>query len=242
MTTPPLKITGVTHTFPDGLTRRVVLDCVNLELKTGELVAIMGRSGSGKSTLLNIASGLTTPDHGVVEVNGTALTKTSASARAKMRRTKFGIVHQRNNLIAALNARENIAFPHELNGTKPVVANAIAQLALESQGLERFADLFPNQLSGGQRQLVAILAALSGDRGIILADEPTGALDSGAGDTVMQLIRKKIDQGSSGLIVTHDARDAAWADRIIYLSDGMISSDTGTFDPEISTESIGGIK
>lgn len=222
-----IELSGVTHTYPDGRVRKVVLDSVDFSLRKGELVAVMGRSGSGKSTLLNIVAGLLQPDSGRVILGQTLLGKCSRRELASLRRSQYGIVFQRNNLIEALSIVENVALPLELNGTKPHIARAQAQLVLADQGLEEIADLHPSEASGGQRQLAAVLAALSSRREILLADEPTGALDSAAGDEVMRLIRSHIDAGASGLFVTHDARDAAWADRIIYIQDGLVSSDTG---------------
>ncbi|WP_051196992.1 ABC transporter ATP-binding protein [Jonesia quinghaiensis] len=210
------------------MTTRVILDSVDLSVTRGELVAIMGPSGAGKSTLLNIISGITTPDSGHVFVAQTYLRGTTATERAALRRSSFGTVHQRGNLIEALTMEENVALPLELNGERPRRACQQARLLLTDQGLGDVCELFPHQVSGGQRQLAAVLAALSSHRDIILADEPTGALDSAAGDEVMRLIRAHIDAGATGLFVTHDARDAAWADRVIYLKDGTITSDTGT--------------
>lgn len=222
-----LELASVSHTFPDGAATKVVLDSVNLRLERGELVAIMGRSGSGKSTLLNVAAGILRPGSGRVILGQTNLGACSRTELAALRRSTYGIVFQRNNLIEALTIVENVALPLELNGVKPRIARAQAQLILEDQGLAEIANKFPAQVSGGQRQLAAVLSALSSKRNILLADEPTGALDSVAGDETMRLIRSHIDAGASGLFVTHDARDAAWADRIVYLQDGVLSSDTG---------------
>lgn len=222
-----LELSSVSHSYPDGQSTKVVLDSVNFRLQRGELVAIMGRSGSGKSTLLNVASGILRPNSGRVILGQTHLNACTRSELAALRRSSYGIVFQRNNLIEALSIVENVALPLELNGIKPRIARAQAQLILEDQGLGEIANKYPAQASGGQRQLAAVLAALSSKRNILLADEPTGALDSVAGDETMRLIRNHVDAGASGLFVTHDARDAAWADRIVYLQDGILTSDTG---------------
>lgn len=223
-----IEASGITHTFPDGQSPRVVLDSVDLRVAPGELVAIMGPSGSGKSTLLNIVAGLLEPEAGNVLVADTLLRSATTAERTILRRQAFGIVFQRNNLVDALTLEENVALPLELNGINPRIALKQARLILDDQGLGDVARLFPAQASGGQRQLTAVLAALSSKRHILLADEPTGALDTASGDEVMRLIRNHIDAGASGLLVTHSARDAAWADRVVYLQDGAISSDTGS--------------
>ncbi len=226
---PAIELRGVTQSFPDGPTQRVVLDSINLQIARGELVAIMGRSGSGKSTLLNIIAGITQPQAGEVVINGTPLRGATSSALAQLRRTQFGIVFQRNNLIDALTIVENLALPHELNGEKPRIAQGYAELILHEHDLTHLAHRQPHQVSGGQRQLIAALAALSSKRSILLADEPTGELDTAAGDNLMRLIRTHVDSGATGLMVTHDPRDAAWADRIVRIEDGLITTDTGAY-------------
>lgn len=227
--TPAIELHGVTQAFADGPSQRVVLDSINLQIARGELVAIMGRSGSGKSTLLNIIAGITQPQAGEVIINGTSLRGATNNALAHLRRTQFGIVFQRNNLIEALTIVENLALPHELNGEKPRIARGYAELVLTEHNLTQLSHLHPHQISGGQRQLIAALAALSSNRSILLADEPTGELDTAAGDNLMRLIRNHVDSGATGLMVTHDPRDAAWADRIVRIEDGLIAADTGAY-------------
>jgi len=198
-----------------------------VQVRAGELVAVMGPSGSGKSTLLNIAGGLDTPTSGTVTVAGHDLGGVTATRRAQLRRAHIGYVFQDYNLVPALTAAENVSLPLELDGVRPHTARVESLAALAETGVLAVSDLFPDQLSGGQQQRVAIARALVGPRRLILADEPTGALDSVAGEEIMQVIRARIDDGAAGLMVTHDARYAAWADRTVFLDDGRITATTG---------------
>lgn len=196
---------------------------VSLTVHPTELVAIMGPSGSGKSTLLNLAGGLDQASSGSVVINGTDTARLSRRGLAELRRRSVGLVFQDFNLVPSLTAAENVALPVELDGTPPRQARKQAIEALESAGIAaEDADRFPDQLSGGQRQRVAIARALIGDRQVILADEPAGALDTKGGDAVLGVIRDRCDAGAAGILVTHDARHAAWADRVIFLRDGSI--------------------
>lgn len=222
-----LRLRNISHSFPDGTEARVALDCVNLDLHVGELVAIMGTSGSGKTTLLNVAAGLIRPDAGQAIINDQALSATSAEERARLRREEIGIVFQQNTLVNALTVVENVALPLELTGTRPKAALASAKESLGSAGLTYLGHRLPTELSGGERQRVAIVAALAGERTLLMADEPTGALDSRTADQVMSFIRRRVDQGAACLLVTHDARQAAWADRILFLKDGVLTGETG---------------
>jgi putative ABC transport system ATP-binding protein len=200
---------------------------VSLEVHAGELVAVMGPSGSGKSTLLNIAGGLDAPTAGEVRLEGVLLSGLSRSALAKVRRRAAGYVFQELNLVPALTAAENVALPRELDGMAARKARTEAVATLEELGLADLADRFPDELSGGQQQRVAIARALVGPRRLVLADEPTGALDSVTGEDVMRLLRGRCDAGAAGVLVTHDARLAAWADRVVFLRDGRVVDDTG---------------
>jgi putative ABC transport system ATP-binding protein len=201
---------------------------VSLQVSAGELVAVMGPSGSGKSSLLTIAGGLDRPTGGVVRVGGVDLGAASVADVAAVRRRLVGYVFQDYNLIPALTAVENVGLPLELDGMAASVARRAALVALEGVGLVELADRFPDEMSGGQAQRVAIARAVVGDRSLILADEPTGALDTETGDAVLRMLRARVEAGAAGVMVTHDARHAAWADRVVFIRDGRIVEDTGT--------------
>ena len=204
---------------------------VSLGVLPGELVAVMGPSGSGKSTLLNLAGGLDRPTGGTVSVEGVELGSLSRAELAALRRRSVGYVFQEFNLIPALTAAENVALPRELDGVRLRDARREALDALEEVGLDDVADRFPDELSGGQRQRIAIARALVGPRRLVLADEPTGALDSRTGELVLRLLRARCDAGASGVLVTHEARHAAWANRVVFLRDGAMVDDTGAATP-----------
>jgi putative ABC transport system ATP-binding protein len=203
---------------------------VTLTVDAGELVAVMGPSGSGKSTLLNLAGGLDRPNGGEVAVDGTVLGRCGRSALAALRRRRIGYVFQDLNLLASLTAAENVALPLELDGTGVRKARKLALAALSEVDLDGYGPRFPDQMSGGEQQRVAIARALIGERCLVLADEPTGALDSHTGEAVLRLLRSKVDGGAAGVLVTHDARHAAWADRVVFLRDGVIVDTSGPLD------------
>jgi putative ABC transport system ATP-binding protein len=192
----------------------------------GELVAVMGPSGSGKSTLLTIAGTLEEPTTGEVLVGGTAVAGMSRNDRARVRRRSIGYVFQDFNLLAGLTAAENVSLPLELDGVPGRAARESGLRALDELGLSERAGSFPDQLSGGERQRVAIARAVVGDRRLLLADEPSGALDSANGDAVMRLIRAACQRGVAGVVVTHDAQLASWADRVVFLRDGRVVDQT----------------
>lgn len=221
-----LRLSSVSRTHGDGPTAVKALIDADLTLSAGELVAVMGPSGSGKSTLLTIAGGLDRPTSGEVVVDGQRLDTASAKELAAIRRRNVGYVFQDLNLIPTLTAVENVGLPLELDGASRRSARRSAVKALEDVDLVDLADRFPDEMSGGQQQRVAIARALVGTRRVLLADEPTGALDSQTGEDVLRVLRKRIDRGAAGLLVTHDARHAAWADRIIFLRDGHITDAT----------------
>jgi putative ABC transport system ATP-binding protein len=222
-----LRVEGLTRIHGEAACAVTALDAVSMRVDAGELVAVMGSSGSGKSTLLHLAGGLDSPTSGEVYVEDTALSSLSRSQLAALRRRSIGYVFQELNLIPALTAAENVALPRELDGTKVKAARREALQALDEVGLADLADRFPDELSGGQQQRVAIARALIGPRRLLLADEPTGALDSLTGEDVLRLIRARCDAGAAGVLVTHDARHAAWADRVVFLRDGRVVDDTG---------------
>ncbi|MEO5652506.1 MAG: ABC transporter ATP-binding protein [Marmoricola sp.] len=204
------------------------LRSVSFSAHAGELVAVMGPSGSGKSTLLTLAGGLDQPTSGTVSIEGVDLGTLGAKGRARMRRTSIGYVFQDFNLIPALTALENVALPQELDGLRTAVARAAARAALEEVGIAELGSRFPDEMSGGQQQRVAIARAIVGERRLILADEPTGALDTETGEDILRLLRSRCDAGVAGVLVTHEARHAAWADRVVFLRDGVVVDESGT--------------
>lgn len=222
MTAPVLRLIGVTQQYGLGPTAVSALSGVDLDVFPGELVAIMGASGSGKSTLLSIAGGLATPTTGEVVVEGAYLSTQSTKQLAALRRRSLGFVFQDFNLIPTLTALENVILPLELDGFRARAARRAGRDALDSVGLADKLNSYPDDLSGGQRQRVAIARAVVGGRRLILADEPTGALDSVTGEMVLRLIRARVDSGAAGILVTHEARHAAFADRVVFLRDGRI--------------------
>ncbi len=228
--TPALGMKAVTRQFGSGHTAVTALADVTLSLAAGEMVAVMGPSGSGKTTLLSLAGGLDRPTDGVVEVEGTDLASLSYSELARLRRIRIGYVFQQYNLIEGLTAAENVSLPLELDGTHRRAARQAALDALEAVELRDLADRFPEELSGGEQQRVAIARAIVGDRVVLLADEPTGALDSMTGETVLRMMRRHCDAGGSAILVTHDARFAAWADRIVFLRDGRLVDEAAGVD------------
>ena len=227
-TGPILFLDNVSRVHGQGETSVRALDGVSLTVHAGELVAVMGPSGSGKSTLLNLAGGLDQPTSGRVVVEGADVGAMSLREVAALRRRSVGFVFQDFNLIPSLTAVENVALPLELDGERVRKARITAMESLAAVGIPELADRYPDNMSGGQQQRVAIARALVGNRRLVLADEPTGALDSQTGEAVLRVLRARCDAGASGLLVTHEARHAAWADRVVFLRDGVIVDTTGT--------------
>jgi putative ABC transport system ATP-binding protein len=225
-----LELRSVHRVHGGGPTAVHALRGVTLTVEEGELVAVMGPSGSGKSTLLNLAGGLDRPTKGQVVINGTVLGTCTRRALAALRRRRVGYVFQDLNLLASLTAAENVALPLELDGVAVRQARPTALAALAEVDLDGHGQRFPDELSGGQQQRVAIARALVGQRRLLLADEPTGALDSQTGEAVLRLLRSKVDAGAAGVLVTHEARHAAWADRVVFLRDGVIVDTSGPLD------------
>ena len=223
---------ALTQVYGAGETQVRALDGVDVDLRLGELVAVMGPSGSGKSTLLHLLGGLASPTSGTVTVSGDDLASLGRAGRARVRRRRVGYVFQDLNLIPLLTAVENVALPLELDGVRPGTARRQAGEALAAMGIEDLAHRFPAQMSGGQQQRVAIARSLVGPRRVVLADEPTGALDSATGEDVLRVLRARIDAGAAGMIVTHDTRLAAWADRVVFLRDGRVVDTTVVPGPE----------
>jgi putative ABC transport system ATP-binding protein len=221
-----LELRDVSKVYGDGPTEVTALAGVDLSIDAGALVAVMGPSGSGKSTLLTIAGSLEEPTTGEVLVEGIALSSMTRNERSRLRRRSVGYVFQDFNLLAGLTAAENVAMPLELDGVATRVAREAAMQALEQLGVADKAQRFPDDLSGGERQRVAIARAVIGERHLLLADEPTGALDSANGEAVMRLLRAACGRGVAGVIVTHDAQLASWADRVVFLRDGRVVDQT----------------
>jgi putative ABC transport system ATP-binding protein len=221
-----LELRRVSKSYGDGPTLVEALREVDLAVHAGELVAVMGPSGSGKSTLLTISGTLEDVTSGDVFVSGADVSSMSRNARARLRRRTIGYVFQDFNLLAGLTAAENVALPLELDGVGGRAARHAATAALEELGLADRAGRYPDELSGGERQRVAIARAVVGDRRLLLADEPTGALDSVNGEGVIRLIRTECKRGVAGVIVTHDAQLASWADRVVFLRDGRMVDQT----------------
>jgi len=213
---------------------RALLD-VDLTVRAGSMVAVMGPSGSGKSTLLTIAGSLEEPTSGEVLIDGAPLSRMSRNGKARLRRRSIGYVFQDFNLLPGLTAAENVALPLELDGTPGRHARAAGKRALDDLGLAERADRFPDQLSGGERQRVAIARAVVGERRLLLADEPSGALDSVNGEAVMRLVHEACKRGVAAVVVTHDAQLASWADRVVFLRDGRVVDQTA---PPAGPESL----
>jgi putative ABC transport system ATP-binding protein len=221
-----LELRQVWKIYGAGPARVQALREIDLAVEGGELVAVMGPSGSGKSTLLAIAGSLEEPSSGEVLVSGSALSGMTPNQRARLRRRAIGYVFQDFNLLAGLSAVENVALPLELDGVGQRAARASGLAALDGLGLADQAGRFPDELSGGERQRVAIARAVVGERRLLLADEPTGALDSVNGESVMRLLRAACKRGVAGVMVTHDAHLASWADRVVFLRDGRLVDQT----------------
>jgi putative ABC transport system ATP-binding protein len=221
-----LELLHVSKTYGSGPTEVHALSDVDLAVERGELVAVMGPSGSGKSTLLTIAGSLETPTGGQVLVDGVDVATVTRSDRAKMRRRSIGYVFQDFNLLPGLTALENVTLPLELDGVGTKGARATGLEAMAELDVAENADRYPDELSGGERQRVAIARAIVGERGLLLADEPTGALDSVNGESVMRLLRAATQRGVAGVVVTHEAHLASWADRVVFIRDGHLVDQT----------------
>ena len=222
-----LEMRRVSRTYGQGSSEVHALHDVDLTVQAGEMVAVMGPSGSGKSTLLTIAGTLEDATCGEVRVAGQDLSGLSANAKARLRRRSIGYVFQDYNLLPGLTAAENVALPLELDGVSGRRALLAALRALEELGLADRSGHFPDQLSGGERQRVTLARAVVGEHQLLLADEPSGALDSANGESVMRLILDACKRGMAAVVVTHDARLASWAHRVVSIKDGRITGQAG---------------
>jgi putative ABC transport system ATP-binding protein len=221
-----LELRLVSKSYGEGAAEVHAIEDVNLFVERGSLVAVMGPSGSGKSTLLTIAGSLEEPTNGEVVIDGASLGAMSRNDKARLRRRTIGYVFQEFNLLAGLTAVENVALPLELDGLAAKKAHVAGMAALDELGLADRATHFPDELSGGERQRVAIARAVVGERHLLLADEPSGALDSTNGEAVMRMILNACKRGVAAVVVTHDAQLASWADRVVFLRDGRVVDQT----------------
>jgi putative ABC transport system ATP-binding protein len=228
MTTPTLSFRATTKTYHHGIVEVPAVRDVDLDLMPGSVTAIMGPSGSGKSTLLHLAAGMVIATAGHVLVNGDDVGRRSPADLARLRRTDVGVVFQQYNLLPTLTALENVTLPLELDGMSLRQARGIAEAALERVGIDPPLDRYPDDLSGGQQQRVAIARAVAVPRRLVLADEPTGALDTQTGDRIMELFSSLAEEGAAVLVVTHEPRVAGYADRVVTLRDGRVVSDTAS--------------
>jgi putative ABC transport system ATP-binding protein len=222
-----IRAENLTKIYGTGEAAVTALDNVGLAVKAGEFVAIMGPSGCGKSTLLHLLGGLDRPTSGTVAIDGQDLTTLPDQALAELRRRRIGFIFQFYNLIPVLDAVENAALPLLLDGLRSSAAAARGAQWLEKVGLADRARHRPSQLSGGEQQRVAIARALVADPALILADEPTGNLDTRSSDEIAALLKKVSGEwGRAVVMVTHDPRIAAYSDRIVFLKDGTVVDET----------------
>jgi putative ABC transport system ATP-binding protein len=232
-----LELNHISKSYGEGSNEVAALIDVDLSVEPGRLVAVMGPSGSGKSTLLAIAGGLEEATGGEVVVGGALLSTMSRNDKSRHRRRSIGYVFQDYNLLAGLTAAENVSLPLELDGLSARKARAAGLAALGELGLAERASHYPDELSGGERQRVAIARAIVGERQLLLADEPSGALDTANGEAVMGLIVAACRRGLAAVVVTHDAGLASWADRIVSIRDGRLVN--GMADPRGPSDQSG---
>jgi putative ABC transport system ATP-binding protein len=221
-----IEFRHVSKSYQQGSVTVRALDDVSLTIEAGRFVTVMGASGSGKSTLLHLVAGLTRPTSGEIIVFDQALQTLDDDHLTDLRRTRIGLIFQAFNLLPTLTALENVALPLLIDGARPGPARQAAAQILDTVGLSDRATHRPDELSGGQQQRVAIARALINHAPLLLADEPTGNLDSQTGEDILHLLRRLVDdQPRTIIMVTHDARAAAYADQIITLRDGRLSED-----------------
>ncbi|WP_373563666.1 ABC transporter ATP-binding protein [Brevibacterium oceani] len=226
-----IQAIGLRKTYGEGDATVRPLDNLSLDIESGRFTAIMGPSGSGKSTLLNMLAGLDTPDSGEVFIGETPLSKLNDRRLTAIRRDRIGFVFQSFNLVPAMNAEENILLPSQLTGAKP--DRQMFRRIVDLLGLGERLKHRPHELSGGQQQRVAVARALVARPDVIVADEPTGNLDSNAGEEVLGILRASVDElGQTVVMVTHDPRAAARADRVVLLADGRLAGELTEPNPD----------
>jgi putative ABC transport system ATP-binding protein len=220
-----IQLKGLSRRFREGEREHIVLDGIDLGIRRGETVALRGRSGSGKSTLLNLIAGIDAPDAGSVTVAGIDLTELSERERTLFRREHIGFVYQSFNLVSTLNVADNVRLVLELNKVPPSQASTRINELLESVGLADRSDSYPDILSGGEQQRIAIARALAHEPAVLLADEPTGNLDDATAESVLGLLEKLVcDSGHTMLIATHSQQVASHCDRVLELHNGRIAT------------------
>jgi putative ABC transport system ATP-binding protein len=240
MSTPILEFIDTVKAYGHGETEVYALRGINLAIGPGELLAVMGPSGCGKSTLLHLAGGLEMPSAGRVRIDGRDLADRSTAELATLRRRDIGYVFQRLNLVPSLTAVENVMLPLELDGVGGRQARRVAIDALGALGLTHHLDRYPDDFSGGQQQRIAIARAVVGERRLLLADEPTGSLDTVNGDQIIEMLAALPGRlGTAVVLVTHEPRFASYADRVIFLRDGMIVDETPRPVPDTAAELAG---
>ena len=243
VTGPVIEYRNVIKTFGAGVTEIRALDGVSLTVMPGEFVAIMGPSGCGKSTLLHLGGGLELPTAGNVLFEGADMSTLNPVELAEIRRRRLGYVFQSLNLIPSLTALENVMLPLELDGIGTFAARTEARQALERVGIVQQLDRYPDSFSGGQQQRIAIARAVVGDRRVLFADEPTGALDTLTSDQVVEVLAALARTGTAIVMVTHEPRFASWADRVVFLRDGRIVDDTSAASsPSSTTTNAAGVR
>jgi len=227
MIAPILQYIDVVKSYGEGELQTRALTDVSLTINAGEFIAIMGPSGCGKSTLLHLAGGLEDATAGRVLVNGADVSTMSGAEKAKLRRQEVGYIFQKLNLIPSLTAIENVMLPLELDGVSKSEARERARVVISDLGLTHNLNRYPSEFSGGQQQRIAIARSLVANRSLLLADEPTGALDTVNADEIIEILAQLPKKyNTSVVLVTHEPRFASWADRVVFLRDGRIISET----------------
>jgi putative ABC transport system ATP-binding protein len=228
---PAIQAIGLRKTYGTGDAQVRPLDDLSLDVEAERFTAIMGPSGSGKSTLLNMLAGLDTPDSGEVFIGDTAISRLGDRRLTALRRDRIGFVFQSFNLVPAMSAEENILLPSQLSGQK--TDRHIFDRMVDLLGLRQRLSHRPHELSGGQQQRVAVARALVAQPDVLVADEPTGNLDSSSGEEVLNILRASVDElGQTVVMVTHDPRAAARADRVVLLADGRLAGELSHPDPD----------
>ncbi len=238
-TQPLIRLRGITKVYGEGTTAFQALKGVDLDIQRGEFVAIMGPSGSGKSTAMNTLGCLDTPSAGIYEFQGVPVQSLSRDQRARLRRRYLGFVFQGFNLLARTSALENVELPLIYRGEPAAKRHAMAARALDAVGLKGWEHHTPGELSGGQQQRVAIARAIVTEPAVLLADEPTGNLDTARSKEIMELLwRLNVEQGITVLMVTHENDMAAYARRMVRFVDGVVASDEANPHPVMLTQAL----